>query len=467
MKTLSKSSYCSGVQCPKILWLKTHCPDEALISESTQNTFDMGHTVGDYAKTYFGDYVEVPMDFEHFSDAFKNAVEATKNHITNGTPTVCEAAFGYKNALCFADILRTNPDGTIEIIEVKQSADLKPQHLDDMAFQYYVITNCGYQISKISLMHINSKYVRKGDIEPQKLFSMVDCTQEVLDKQKDIQGKIEQLLQYSEQKAEPEMQTGDHCSKPYACAYWAHCHTEEEVNPKKQQAIADGVKVNKEAIQDFLAKLRYPLYYFDFETTCLEPLPLVDGASPYYPPTPFQYSLHIQKTKDEDISKLEHREFLAHELTNESVRALAEQMCRDIPKDAMVMAYNMTFEKGVIERLAEMFPDLSDHLLAIHSNFVDLMKPFQSKYLRTPEMEGSYSIKKVLPALVPDLRYSDLEVQSGDVAYSTFKTLSSLSPEEKEKKCKALLAYCELDTLAMVRILKKLEQIAEESKPKK
>jgi hypothetical protein len=123
------------------------------------------------------------------------------------------------------------------------------------------------------------------------------------------------------------------------------------------------------------------------------------------------------------------------------------------------MAYNMSFEKGVIVRLAEMFPDLKEHLLAIHSNFIDLMKPFQSKYLQTPEMESRYSIKKVLPALVPDLVYTGLEVQNGEMAYNTFKTLQSLSSEERKEKRNALLAYCKLDTFAMVQILRKLEEL--------
>jgi len=205
--------------------------------------------------------------------------------------------------------------------------------------------------------------------------------------------------------------------------------------------------------------VRYPLYFFDFETTCQEPLPPVDGASPYYPQIPYQYSLHIQKTKDEDINTLEHCEFLADEFTNQSVRALAVQLCHDIPKNAMVMAYNMTFEKGVIVWLADMFPDLKEHLMAIHGNFIDLMIPFRSKHLQTPEMEGKYSIKKVLPALVPELVYTGLEVQNGEMAYDTFKTLKNLSPEERKDKRNALFAYCKLDTFAMVQILKKLEML--------
>ena len=460
MKTISKSSYCSGLQCLKKLWLKTNCPEEEQISESAQNVFNNGHTVGNYAKKYFGEYIEVHIDFGNFNQSFPIAQEVTKSHIHQGTPVICEAAFGNQNTLCFVDILRVHSDGSVEIIEVKQSTGLKPQYLDDMAFQYYVITQCGYRVSKISLMYIDKTYVRRGEIEPQELFKIDDCTQEVLLRQNDIPEKIVEMLQYSAQKDEPEMEAGAHCYHPYTCAYLEYCRKVETTNEEKskQNEAEEGIiTFNKEAIRNFLSGIQYPLYFFDFETTCMEPLPPVDEASPYYPPIPFQYSLHIQKTKNDDIDTLEHREFLADEFSNQSVRALAEQLCRDIPKDAMVMAYNMTFEKGVIAWLANAFPDLEEHLLSIYENFIDLMKPFRSRYLQTPEMEGRYSLKLVLPALAPDLDYEELEVQNGEMAYNTFKTLPDLSPEKRNEKRNDLLAYCKLDTYAMVRILRDLE----------
>ena len=459
MQILSKSSYCSGVQCLKILWLKTHCPQEAQVSESTQKAFDSGHTVGDYAKKYFGSFEEIQMNFDNFSESFKVALEDTKNHINKRTPTICEAAFSYKNTLCFADIVRVNADKSLEIIEVKQTTGVKPQHFDDMAFQYYVIKNCGYNISKVSLMHIDSGYIRQGDIEPQKLFKIEDCTQETLDRQKDISAKIEEMIHYSSQKQEPQMEVGKQCTAPYTCAYWEHCHQAENAETEEDnqtEAEINIINFNKAAIRDFLSKVRYPLYYFDFETTCMEAIPPVDGASPYHP-MPFQYSWHIQKSENEDIDNLEHREFLANEFSNQSVRALAEQLCRDIPQDAAVMAYNITFEKGVIKRLAEMFPDLSGHLLAIERNFIDLMSPFHSKHLQTKEMQDSYSIKYVLPALIPELAYSDLEVQNGGMAYETFKSFPHLSSEEQTAQRNALLAYCKMDTIAMAKILRKIE----------
>ena len=140
---------------------------------------------------------------------------------------------------------------------------------------------------------------------------------------------------------------------------------------------------------------------------------------------------------------------------------LALRLCEDIPKDVTVLAYNMSFEKGVIKRLATLFEEFSEHLLAINENIQDLMVPFQKKWYVTPSMNGSYSIKYVLPSLVPEFEkaYKELEnVQNGSQAMNAFAKLSSLDENEKQKLRNSLLEYCKLDTLAMLKILEKLKK---------
>ena len=140
---------------------------------------------------------------------------------------------------------------------------------------------------------------------------------------------------------------------------------------------------------------------------------------------------------------------------------LALRLCGDIPKDVTVLAYNMSFEKGVIKRLATQFEEKSEHLLAINENIQDLMVPFQKKWYVTPSMNGSYSIKYVLPSLVPEFEkaYKELEnVQNGSQAMNAFAKLSSLDENEKQKLRNSLLEYCKLDTLAMLKILEKLKK---------
>ncbi len=172
---------------------------------------------------------------------------------------------------------------------------------------------------------------------------------------------------------------------------------------------------------------------------------------------PFQYSLHIEH----EDGTLEHREFLAEDGSDPRA-LLARKLCEDIPRDVTVLAYNMGFEKGVIRKLALEYEALSSHLLAIHDNIKDLMTPFQQKHYVTPSMNGSYSIKYVLPALVPEMEeaYKELDgVQNGGEAMSAFANMSKLEDDEKEKMRNALLAYCKLDTLAMVRVLEKLREV--------
>ena len=172
---------------------------------------------------------------------------------------------------------------------------------------------------------------------------------------------------------------------------------------------------------------------------------------------PFQYSLHIEH----EDGTLKHREFLAADGADPR-ELLARKLCEDVPRDVTVLTYNMSFEKGVIKKLALEYEAYSSHLLAIHDNIKDLMIPFQQKHYVTPRMNGSYSIKYVLPALVPEMKeaYQELNgVQNGAEAMSAFANMSKLDSVKKDKMRQSLLAYCKLDTLAMVRVLEKLRKL--------
>tara|TARA_R110002033_G_scaffold138808_1_gene177791 strand:+ start:1334 stop:1816 length:483 start_codon:yes stop_codon:yes gene_type:complete len=155
-----------------------------------------------------------------------------------------------------------------------------------------------------------------------------------------------------------------------------------------------------------------------------------------------------------------HKEYLAQDSVDNRYE-LVQKLCEDIPSDVTVLAYNMSFEKGVIKRLANLFPELSSPLLAINENIQDLMVPFQKKWYVTPSMKGSYSIKYVLPALVPEFEkaYKELDgVQNGSQAMNAFASMSKLEEGEKQKLRTALLEYCKLDTLAMVKVLENLKK---------
>jgi hypothetical protein len=217
-------------------------------------------------------------------------------------------------------------------------------------------------------------------------------------------------------------------------------------------------KIDKEKIKEFLETIEYPINFFDFETF-QNAIPRFDKQRPYAQ-MPFQYSLHILH-KD---GTLEHKEFLGDE-NSDPRRPLAQQMLQDITPTGSIVAFNRSFEITQIKNLAELFPDLKEELLALTERFVDLAHPFQCKHYYHPNFKGKYSIKVVLPTLFPDddeLDYKKLgSIQNGGDAMDTFANLHLLKDKSQlETIKKDLLAYCRLDTLAMVRIWEKLCNIS-------
>ena len=486
---LSKSKYCKGIQCPKILWMDMNMPEkgEDVLFESVMAT---GNMVGDLARHYFGKYDLVEFDFN------KNIMaDKTKQLMESGSENIAEAAFYIDGLYCAVDILHKNGDG-YDIVEVKSSTHVTDIYIEDMAFQYYVLSKCGIDVKRIFLMHLDNSYVRHGELELEKLFALEEFTDEVKEKLQEVENNIKSIREYVSTDVEPERDIDLYCEIPYECAYYGYCsrHLPEQsvfdirrLNAsKKYEYYHQGIisfedivreqpklsdkqmkqvetayydrqdEIEPDAIKDFLDTLSYPLYHLDFETF-QQAVPEYDGLSPYSQ-IPFQYSLHIEQ----EDGTLEHREFLAKEGTDPR-RAIAESLCRDFPTDVCVLAYNMSFERGVLQRLADFFPDLSDHLLAIRDNIHDLMIPFQQQQYYSKAMQGSYSIKYVLPALCPgdtELDYHALEgVHNGSEASATFADMPNHSPEEIQTMRNNLLKYCCLDTLAMVKVLEKLREV--------
>ena len=477
-----------------MLWMDMFKPEEKAEDDGVQAVFDTGNEVGDLARQYFGDYALVDFD-----KGLSSMIDETQEYINSGAQNIAEASFSYNGMFCSVDILHKNPYGW-DIVEVKSSTHVHSVYLDDMAFQCYVLTKLGYNITGVFNMHINGEYVRRGALDLAQLFKVEDCTEKIAQKLPFVEQNIQQINQFIERCGdfEPDNDIGLHCDKPYECAYKAYCFRNLDspnifdvrgrlALKKKYELYYDGVisfediiqtaslskkqmlqvetevydkppTVNKKAIKSCLDEITYPLYHLDFETY-QQAVPKYDGIRPYMQ-IPFQYSLHIQYEKG---GKPEHREHLGKEGTD-TRRALAEQLCSDIPKDVCSLAYNMQFEKTIIRQLAEEYPDLAEHLMNIHDNMKDLMVPFQKGDYYCRAMQGSYSIKYVLPALCPndpELDYHNLdEIHHGGEASTAFAELHTKSPEEIEKTRSNLLAYCGLDTLAMVKVLEKLYEVA-------
>lgn len=490
--TLSKSLYTRGIQCPKSFWLKKYKPEVLTPPDaSTEAVFETGNAVGKLACQLFSDGKEVP-----FSRDYDDMIATTKEYIDDGVQNIYEATFNYNGILVMIDILHVDDEG-VSIYEVKSSTSVKDIYVHDVSIQYYVLKNLGFHVKSANVVHIDNTYVRGDELDINALFSVVDVTAEVIALQGNIPNVLGEFETYLEDTVnEPNIDIGSHCNKPYECDAKEYCWKVQRGIPeysifnifnlgskkqvelyaqgivdikdipdtftmtaKQAQAVRDyksgETHINKEAIEGFMSTLSYPIYHLDFETF-QQAIPEFKGISPFMQ-IPFQYSLHIEH----EDGTLEHREFLA--VDGSDPRALlAHRLCEDIPRDVTVLAYNMGFEKGVIQKLAQEYEALSDHLLEIHANIKDLMTPFQQKHYVTPSMNGSYSIKYVLPALVPEMQqaYKELDgVQNGGEAMQAFANLSKLDETEKEKMRNALLAYCKLDTLAMVKVLEKLREV--------
>ncbi len=483
---LSKSRYCRGIQCKKMLWLEKNKPEE-MEKIDNSSVLNQGNAVHEVARYLFGEHINI-----EYTDNLNEMIKDTYRTIESYKDIIItEASFNYMNNFCSVDILKKNGE-KYEIYEVKSSTELKDVYINDASYQYYILKNLGFNVTKCSIVVINNSYERNGNIELDKLFTINDITDTVLDLQPQVEENIKEINSYLENELEQPEDLDTHCFKPYYCPFFKYCSKhlpkpnvfDLTVNPgttglkyyKKgiysfkellNEKITDSQRmridyelnnkpdfVDKERIKEFLKSLSYPLYFLDFESYQM-PIPLYDRIRPYEQ-VPFQYSLHYYEKED---GQLFHKEFLSKAGVDPR-RELAESLVKDIPKDVCTLVYNMNFEKMVIKRLAGLYPDLSEHLMNIHDNIKDLIIPFKKGYYYSKDMHGSSSIKKVLPALFPNdesLDYHNLkEIHNGSEASSSFNNLLNSSKEEQEETRNNLLKYCGLDTYAMVKILSKI-----------
>ena len=489
---LSKSKYCQCVQCEKIFWLSKYKPDEAAGEDKTV-LFENGHKVGELAKGLFGPYEDIPFDI-----TLDPMIEKTKELLPNKPNIITEASFRYDNNFCSVDILKNDEDG-VEIYEVKSSTSVKPIYKHDASYQYYVLSNLGYNVKKVAIVHIDNKYIREGELDLNGLFHIEDITEFAIKNQGEIRNKIDEINKFMEahgEDNEPIKEISIDCFEPYHCDFWNYCTRDlpkpnvfdvkgmqtndklknynegkisfedlkdENIDQKFLEQIDFELndrepKIEKGPIKEFLDSLEYPLYFIDYES-CQYAIPELEGTRAYQQ-IPFQYSLHIIK---EEGAPLVHREFLAEADDENVIRHFAESMIKDMPENGSVIVYNKSFESGRNREIGRLYDDLKDEMERINGNMVDLMIPFKNRNYYAKEMKGSHSLKYVLPALYPndpELDYHNLPVvHHGGEAAEAFLSLKDKSKEEQEVIREGLLRYCELDSLAMVKIWERFREV--------
>lgn len=484
---LTKSRYLNGLQCQKRLWYEKNHPERTTAaSRSQQRIFNQGKEVGRRAQELFPG--------GHLIDARDSvgSIEQTQSAISSGIPYIFEASFISNGIWVRYDILEKDSDSW-KIIEVKASNNIKDkgkykkEYLHDLAIQKHVLTECGIPISGTQLMHTNRECVYP---DLSNLFVIEDVTDQVNQLMDDVPNNIETFKAILAEDVEPEVLIGEQCEKPHPCPFKDHCwkdvpersiFTIPRLSWKKKNKLvekdslsvysltddfrqteltenqSDDInmvldnrpKIDKEAIRRKLSKLKYPIYFFDFETSN-PALPRFEGLNPYQQ-FPFQYSCHILQSDD----SLTHGEYL-HPDTTDPRLPLVESLLSHISGVGSVVVYNARFERDILKDLAKFFPEHSETLQSIISRLWDQLVIFRNHY-KHPEFYGSNSLKDVLPVLVPCLSYEDLDIQEGDDAQAVWdKMINTPTGEARDNMINDLRAYCEMDTLATVEIHKAL-----------
>ena len=488
VRLLSKSQFLKGRHCLKRIWLYNHRRDLMQERSAFQNAImEQGTEVGKLARSLFSGGVLIDEDYQNIS----GAVDHTKAAILTNASAIFEGAFVYDDILVRVDILKCNSDGSFDLIEVKSSTSVKKEHLPDCAVQAYVLQQCGIRLKHICVMYMNNEYRRAGELDLDQLFIIEPVDHLIQDELSKVPDYLNTIRTALLKEDEPFWDIGSICKNPYPCEFKHYCWRDvskksiyyiSRITEKQKCSLVDaGITLIKDvsdqfnltalqaiqvscqkrqekyidsvAIKNHLSQLQYPLYFLDFETVGYA-IPPYEGTRPYQH-LPFQYSLHVKRTPD---AELEHYEFLFNEKENPS-RSLAEELVSHIGAEGSVVVYYASFEGSRIKEMAESFPDLSEKLISIHQRLWDLQIPFSKKWYCDPGFNGSASIKDVLPVLVPELSYKNLEIQKGDEAQFQYQELINLPSNSatREKIKKALLEYCKLDTLAMVYILKHIQ----------
>ncbi len=485
---LSKSTFLRGLQCLKSLYLyKNFIQLRDQPTTEQKAIFNRGNKVGLIAQKFFPGGVDASPVRK--SD-FPSAVARTKELLEKGIEIIYEAAFQWEGVLAILDIL-VKKNGGWYAYEVKSSTKISQTYVLDAALQYWVITNSGLKLEDFSMMIINNQYVRNGDLDIQQLFSIKSIKESVLKNQQLVGDNIKACKEMIQSNSMPQVKIGEHCFLPYNCDFMGCCWKNipsdsvfeiagipkaEQFNlydlghgtineiPEKnaldknanihiQAFKSKKTIINYRGIASFLTTIHYPLYFMDFESF-MPAIPIYDRTKPYQH-IPFQYSIHLKKSKD---APLEHFEFLA-EQGMDPRKIFLENFLKHTEAPGTLLVYDALMERNILNGLKKDFPEYSKELDLRLARIVDLVQPFQERYYYHPAMKNSVSIKNILPALVPDLNYSNLTISSGSVAMTAFEQLQTETDLIKIIEIREqLLAYCQMDTLAMVKIFEILEK---------
>jgi hypothetical protein len=483
MTFLSKSRIQSGQQCHRRLWLELNQRERMNWSPQAQSRLDAGTQFGELAQSLLGGGLLIRPGHRELKQALAETAAALTRPSAE-VPRLFEPAFEHEGVRVRVDALERSPDGD-RLVEVKSTTGVKESYLWDCAIQTWVARGAGRPIRSVGVGHINNRFVYTTEGDYGGLLTVTDITSEVEALVPLVPGVVAELKQVIAG-SEPAIRTGAHCSSPYDCPFMGHCSSQEPPRPTypvailprigrllerltalgfddltqvpdelldselhKRVALASrtGMPWTSGQLPALLAALPYPRHYLDFETVGFV-IPRWLGTRPFQA-LPFQFSCHTESAD----GQLDHRGFL--DLSGAAPMAgFVEAVLAAVGDRGPILVWNRGFEAGVLRRLAPSFPQHAAAIEAAVDRMVDLLPIYREHYYHPGQM-GSWSIKAVLPTVVPDLDYTALSVADGQAAQLAYQEAieAKTTPERRAEIRDQLERYCELDTLAMVRLV--------------
>jgi predicted RecB family nuclease len=478
---LSKSRFLAGLQCPLRLWYQCFEPQLATEAGPAQQAiFDTGHAVGRLATGRYPGGTLIAEDHRHHTEAVR-ATAAAMNRAD--TPAVYEAAFDFEGIRIRVDVLERCRGGRWNLVEVKSATGVKDVHVWDVAVQHHVLAGCGLQIERAGLLHLNTAYVHPGPAPVLgELFHLADLTPPVLSRRADTRVHLQRLREVLSGAQPPAIEPSRHCKSPYLCEFWDHCTGKmpefwilqlsgisqsrldelsrmgisdirdipesfplTEIQERIRTCVQSRAEFISPVLNSVLCDMQHPIHFLDFETVA-PAVPRYPGTRPYQN-LAFQFSDHVLQRD----GTIDHRTYLCRkdkDPREEFTRALLDAL----DSEGSIVIYT-TYEKEIIRALASDFPEMRSPLHVTLDRMRDLHAIIKKNYYH-PGFRGSFSLKSVLPTLLPEMSYQDLAIQEGSQA--SLEYLRMIDPQtpaaEKKDIEQNLLAYCAQDTLAMVRI---------------
>lgn len=496
MNNITKSDFIRYLHCPAYFWFFKKKP--GILQGQDLSDFDKeliknGQEIELWARKLFPQAVLV-------SGSNDSAVQETQKYLDEGAKAIFQATLQAENLYVMVDVLAWDEENGYWVInEVKATSSKEKkqdQHLYDASFQYVVAKMAGYNVGRVNLIELNKEFRKKGEIDARQLIQVTDITDQVKEREEEINLMIPDMKRLLENEEEPlpceciYESRNNHCPAfkylyPDVPDYSVHDIVRIGLSKKRLEALIEaGCYAIEDVPEDFklteyqrnhvevtqtqvpiidlqevknqLEEMIYPLYFLDYETYPTA-VPIYDGCSPYQQ-VPFQFSLHVLR---ESTGELEHYEYLHVDPNSHPMMALATALLKLIGNGGSIVVWNKKFEGKCHEDLADLVPDSSEIFHGYNQRFFDLMEIFSKNHYVHPNFKGGFSIKDVLPVLVPEMSYKNLNVRDGSMAMNAWKKMMFEVDNDWEKGQiqNDLLEYCKLDTLAMVKIFEALQKL--------